>query len=277
LPRRIVFLVLVAFLALRLDADAETIKLFSFNMQIFGVSKSAKDEVMTILADIVSRSSVTAVQEVRSVDIGPVMRFMQLLPPEYAFLLGPREGRTRSKEQYWIIYDSSKMRLLDERTWPDPEDVFERNPLGVWFQTNGGFDFILINTHIQPSNAAQEIAALPEVAQYYQDLWGETDVALVGDFNADGNYYDENDLAALFPEDGYRIIITNDYDTTLASSDNTYDRIIITASAVEDYAGVCGVLRFDEEYDFSALSIQPRQVSDHYPVWAEFYTDADTD
>jgi endonuclease/exonuclease/phosphatase family metal-dependent hydrolase len=277
LQRGAVFLALAAFFALRFDAGAETIKLFSFNMQIFGPSKSANAEATAILADIVSRSSVTAVQEVRSADIGPVTRFMRLLPPEYAFLLGPREGRSRSKEQYWIIYDSSKMRILDERAWPDPQDIFERNPLGVWLQTQGTFDFILINTHIQPSNAAREIAALPEVAQYYQELWGEADVALVGDFNADGSYYDENDLAAIFPEDAYRIIITNDYDTTLASSDNTYDRIIITSSAVEDYAGACGVLRFDDEYDFSALSIRPRQVSDHYPVWAEFYTDADTD
>jgi hypothetical protein len=277
LRRGTIFLALVVSFALRFDAGAETIKLFSFNMQIFGPSKAANAEVTAILADIVSRSSVTAVQELRSADIGPVIRFMRLLPPEYAFLLGPREGRSRSKEQYWLIYDSSKMRLLDERTWFDPEDIFERNPLGVYFQTNGAFDFILINTHVQPSNAAREIAALPEVARYYQELWGETDVALVGDFNADGNYYDENDLAAVFPEDAYRIIIANDYDTTLASSDNTYDRIIITASAVEDYAGACGVLRFDDEYDFSALSIQPRQVSDHYPVWAEFYTDADTD
>jgi hypothetical protein len=277
LPRRIAFLALAAWFALGCPAGAETIKLFSFNMQIFGVAKAANDEAMAILADMVSRSSVTAVQELRSVDLGPVTGFMRLLPPNYAFLLGPREGRSRSKEQFWIIYDSSQMRILDERTWPDPEDIFERNPLGVWFQTSGVFDFILINTHIQPSNAAQEIAALPEVARYFQELWGEADVALVGDFNADGSYYDEDDLIALFPEEEYRIIITNDYDTTLAPSDNTYDRIIITASAVEDYAGVCGVLRFDEAYDFSALSIQPRQVSDHYPVWAEFYTGADTD
>jgi endonuclease/exonuclease/phosphatase family metal-dependent hydrolase len=277
LPRRIVFPALVFLFGLRFILGAETIKLFSFNMQIFGVSKAAKSEVMMILADIVSRSDVTAVQEVRSADIEPVMRFMRMLPPAYAFLLGPREGRSASKEQHWIIYDSSKLRLLDERTWPDPQDIFERSPLGAYFQTRGAFDFILINNHLQPSNAARELAALPDVVRSFQELWGETDVALVGDFNADGAYYDENDLAALFPEDGYRIIISNDYDTTLASSDNTYDRIIITASAFEDYAGASGVLRFDELYDFSELSIEPRHVSDHYPVWAEFYTAADTD
>jgi endonuclease/exonuclease/phosphatase family metal-dependent hydrolase len=269
--------VLVFLFVLPRSIGAETIKLFSFNMQIFGASKAAKTEVMMILADIVSRSDVTAVQEVRSAGIEPVTRFMRMLPPSYAFLLGPREGRSVSKEQYWIIYDSSKLRLLDERTWPDPEDIFERNPLGAYFQTRGAFDFILINNHIQPSNAARELAALPELVRYYQELWGETDVALVGDLNADGSYYDENDLAALFPEDAYHIIIANEYDTTLASGDNTYDRIIITASALEDYAGACGVLRFDETYDFSELSIQPRHVSDHYPVWAEFYTAADTD
>jgi endonuclease/exonuclease/phosphatase family metal-dependent hydrolase len=273
---RTAFFALV-FLGLRFGLGAETIKLCSFNIQIFGVSKAAKDEVMAILADIVSRSDVTAVQEVRSADIGPVTRFMQMLPPGYAFLLGPREGRSSSKEQYWIIYNSGKMRLLDEQTWADPQDIFERNPLGAYFQTEGGFDFILINNHIQPGNATQEIAALPEVVRHYQELWGETDVALVGDFNADGSYYNEQDLTAVFPEEEYRIIITNDYDTTLAASDNTYDRIIITTSAIEDYAGACGVLRFDEVYDFSRLSVQPRHVSDHYPVWAEFYTAADTD
>ncbi|MDR0721056.1 MAG: endonuclease, partial [Treponema sp.] len=155
--------------------------------------------------------------------------------------------------------------------------IFERNPLAAYFQTGGGFDFILINNHIQPSNAAREIAALPGVARSFQDLWGETDVALVGDFNADGSYYDENDLAAVFPQDAYHIVIANEHDTTVASGDNTYDRIIISASAVEDYTGACGVLRFDEVYDFSELFIEPRHVSDHYPVWAEFYTGADTD
>jgi endonuclease/exonuclease/phosphatase family metal-dependent hydrolase len=202
---------------------------------------------------------------------------MHLLPEKYAYILGPREGRSSSKEQYWIIYDRTKLRLLGETTWADPEDIFERNPLGAYFQTGDKFDFILIDNHIQPTNAAREIAALPEVVHYFQQLWDETDVVLAGDFNADGKYYDETVLTATFPEHEYYSIITNGYDTTVAVSDNTYDRIIITASAWEDYAGVCGVIRFDELYDFTELSIQPDQVSDHYPVWAEFYIDADTD
>jgi endonuclease/exonuclease/phosphatase family metal-dependent hydrolase len=237
----------------------------------------AKGEVAGILADIISRADLTAIQEVRSRDIAPVVQFMRLLPPRYAYVLGLREGRSASKEQFWVIYDTTKLRLLGENTWADPEDIFERPPLGIYFQTMDTFDFILIDTHIQPANAAREIAAIPGVVQYYQELWNETDVVIAGDFNADGSYYDETDLAAIFPQTGYHIIITNGYDTTVAAGDNTYDRIIITASAIEDYTGLCGVIRFEDAYDFSALTIQPRHVSDHYPVWAEFTISADTD
>nr|WP_174269886.1 endonuclease/exonuclease/phosphatase family protein [Treponema primitia] len=236
-----------------------------------------KPEVVAILTDIISKADLVAIQEVRSQDIAPVVQFMQLLPLKYGYVLGPREGRTSSKEQYWVIYDTTKMRIAGENTWADPDDIFERNPLGVYFQTKDAFDFILIDNHIQPSNAVSEIAALPLAVKYFQELWDERDVVIVGDFNADGGYFNEGTLAGIFPEYGYKIIITNDFDTTVAESDNTYDRIIVTASAFEDYAGNCGVIRFDELYDFSALTIQPRHVSDHFPVWAEFFLGTDTD
>jgi endonuclease/exonuclease/phosphatase family metal-dependent hydrolase len=256
---------------------AETIKLFSFNIQIFGASKMSKPELALILADIISQADVAAIQEVRSREIAPLLEFMKKLPSKYAYVLGPREGRSTSKEQYWIIYDSTKLQAIADATWSDPDDIFERNPLGVYFQTAGSFDFILINNHIQPTRAVQEIDTIPEVVHYFQDLWAERDVILAGDFNADGTYYDEGLLTSVFPDNEYQIIITNDFDTSLAIKDNTYDRIIITASAMEDNAGACGVIRFDELYDFTGLTIRPRQVSDHYPVWAEFHIDADTD
>jgi deoxyribonuclease-1/deoxyribonuclease-1-like protein len=143
--------------------------------------------------------------------------------------------------------------------------------------TKDKLDFILIDNHLRPSSAAQEIAALPEAVSWFRELWDEQDVFIVGDFNADGAYYDETLLESVFPEAEYLCVITNDLDTSLAESQNTYDRFIITRSAREDYIGKFGVLRFDEVYDFSAYSIQPKEVSDHYPVWAEFRLDKDTD
>jgi endonuclease/exonuclease/phosphatase family metal-dependent hydrolase len=265
------------------------VKIFSFNIQIFGHAKMTKSGVPAILADIVSCSDITAIQELRSADIAPVEQFMAVLrerrgeeadpslPGKYAYVLGPREGRSSSKEQYWIIYDRTKFTVLAEDTYFDPEDKFERNPLAVYFQSGDKLDFILINNHLKPGDAEAEIGALPEVVAYYRDVWGERDVFVVGDFNADGQYYDESFLHTVFPEDAYYSIITNEYDTTVAASDNTYDRFIITGEAVEDFTGNFGVTRFDEIYDFEQLGVAPNAVSDHYPVWAEFYTGRDTD
>jgi endonuclease/exonuclease/phosphatase family metal-dependent hydrolase len=256
---------------------AENIRVFSFNIQIFGRAKMAKPDVVSILTDIVSLADVIAIQEVRTASIEPVEQFMRLLPARYAYIIGSREGRSSSKEQFWIIYDTSKVRALATETWSDPEDVFERNPFAVFFQTLDKFDFIIINNHIQPDNAYKEINMLPKVVDHYRRNWNEADILLVGDFNADGRYYDEHFLWEVFPPEQYRIVISNEYDTSVADSENTYDRIIITSSTVEDYTGKHGVIRFDEIYNFDQYVIRPRDVSDHYPIWAEFSINADTD
>ena len=257
--------------------ESERIRICTFNIQIFGVSKMSKPEVAGILADIVSRFDLTAVHELRSARPDPVDRFMALLPERYGYVLGPREGRSSSKEQFWIIYDTEKLTGLGAEAWPDPGDRFERNPLGVYFQTKDKFDFILVNIHVRPGGAAEEIAAMPELVSGFRELWQENDVLLAGDFNADGLYYDATALPAVFPGDEYLIITGNDLDTTVAPGDNAYDRIIVTLSAAEDYARNRGVMRFEEHYDFDALQVRPRELSDHYPVWAEFFVDRDTD
>jgi len=254
--------------------DEETFTIFSFNIQIFGVSKMAKTGVAAVLAEILSKADVAAIQEVRSASPEPVERFMSLLPDRYDWVLGPREGRTSSKEQYWIIYDAERLDALDSALFPDDGDVFEREPLGALMAArDGGFDFVLVDCHLRPEGAAEEIAALPGVAAYFRERWGEEDVLILGDFNADGAYYDEALLEEVFP--GWRIIIGNNMDTTVSATENTYDRFVISPSADEDFSGRFGVLRFDEELDLGG--IRPRDLSDHYPVWAEFYTARDTD
>ena len=271
----LLFLVLYTALAQSPETgpSGETVVIMSFNIQTFGVSKMSKPEVVEILVSLVSRAGIAAVQEVRSKTIEPVERFMALLPEGYGYCLGPRLGRTSSKEQYWVIYDTARFTVLETDTWPDTDDIFEREPYAVYFKSNNSFDFILINSHIQPRAAEKEIAMLPDVAGYYRNLWNDPDVFIVGDLNADGSYFDESLLEQIFPPDQYYHIITNEYDTTTGANSNTYDRFIITLSALKYFTGTFGVIRFDEEYDFSQYSIQPRNVSDHYPVWAEFWID----
>ncbi|MDR1635887.1 MAG: hypothetical protein LBR93_00985, partial [Treponema sp.] len=195
----------------------ETVKVVSFNIRTFGAAKMAKPKVAGILRAIVSRADITAIQELRSASGEPLEQFMAGLPG-YDYALGPREGRSSYKEQFLVIYDREKFSLLGMETYPDPEDLFERNPLGICFKASGGFDFILINNHVKPGDAPREIAALGEAVSWFRSLWGEPDLLILGDLNADGAYYDETELGGIFPDSQYSILTGNDQDTTVAES-----------------------------------------------------------
>ena len=94
----------------------------------------------------------------------------------------------------------------------------------------------------------------------------------MGDLNADGSYFNENSTSDMSgPE--YIWIIDNSLDTTTKSTDYTYDRIVLTDAS--DYTNDSGVFRFDTEYRLNYN--ETVAVSDHYPVYAEFWIDRDND
>ena len=43
-----------------------------------------------------------------------------------------------------------------------------------------------------------------------------------------------------------------------------------------DWTGEWGVYRFDEEEGFIGKGLKATDISDHYPVWAVFYSNRDT-
>jgi endonuclease/exonuclease/phosphatase family metal-dependent hydrolase len=103
---------------------------------------------------------------------------------------------------------------------------------------------------------------------------GKGDFIVMGDLNADCTYFNENSPSPLRSSD-YIWIINDSVDTTTKSTDCTYDRIIITNPAITDYMGNSGVFRFDEEYNLNYDNTIA--VSDHYPVYANFWVNRDTD
>src|SRR3989338_426455 len=82
------------------DTLDSTIKLASFNIEVFGKSKREKEDVMQALTDIVSQYDIIAIQEVRdsAEETLPyfVDRINQASGKSYAFVIGPRVGRTSS-------------------------------------------------------------------------------------------------------------------------------------------------------------------------------------
>jgi len=268
------------------DSANDTITIASFNIQVFGTTKAGKPEVMSILAKIISQFDIVAIQEIRDSSgtaIKDLEAAVDALGTDYDYIIGPRLGRTSSKEQYAYMFRTGTVEPLNSRTFEDPADVFHREPLIAEFKAkNGKFDFTIVNIHVDPDEADDEIDALGSLMSILQEDQTERDFIALGDMNSDCAYFQETTGWELSWTDPYNDaslylwLIDNGKDTTVGSNTCTYDRIIITkATTGADWTGQAGVYRFDEIYGLAPD--QAKKVSDHYPVWATFHTTRDSD
>ena len=259
----------------------DTIKIASFNIQVFGKTKAGKPKVMEIITDIITQFDIVAIQEIRDKSGTAITRLENLLDAtgtDYNYIIGPRLGRSSSKEQYAYIYNTDTIEAIgDPYTYDDSaKDIFHREPFIAQFKAkNGTFDFTMVTIHTDPDSATEEIYALHQVIEQARAFTGESDIIALGDFNADCNYHEESNRGPL-SEDSYIYAIKDSADTNLAKSDCTYDRIIMTKSSTEtDFTGMSGVYRFDTIHSLSYN--EAKKVSDHYPVYAVFSTNKDAD
>jgi len=288
------------------QADGETIKICSFNIQNLGLSKMSDPEVMGTLADILAQCDITAVQEVSDVS-GQVMAALVYdtmngsakYDSTYDFELSPRIGLNRSSsnaEQYAFVYNADRISVARwEGTklayvYPDGmsgiEDIFAREPYIVEFRA-GKFDFALATIHTKPDDAEREICSLAKVIEDAQARFSEGDVLVLGDFNSDGSYFNEDISAAecALKDQKYSWLIGDSLDTTVSvKNDNTYDRIVGDSRFMgEDFTGLSGVFYFDQAqlegspFVMVPTTLETKEYSDHYPVWAIFYMNRDTD
>jgi len=256
----------------RPSGDRETLRIATFNIQVFGKSKLAKAPVMDVLARVVRRFDVVAIQEVRSKDQTVVPRFVDLINQDgsrFDFAIGPRLGRTSSKEQYAYIFNTDTVEI--DRDWiytaDDRDDLLHREPLVAAFRArapkaDAAFTFTLINIHTDPDETDQELDALDDVfTQVQHDGSGEDDVILLGDLNVD-----EYHLGQLGRLPGIMHIIAGV--PTNTRGNHTYDNMLFDRRATVEYSGSAGVLNLMSEFNLTLE--QALKVSDHMPVWAEF-------
>jgi endonuclease/exonuclease/phosphatase family metal-dependent hydrolase len=172
----------------------EGLRIVTFNIQVFGQAKLDQPEVMDVLVRTVRRFDVAAIQEVRSADQSVLPRFVEMINADgsqYAYVLGPRLGRTSSKEQYAFVFDTTRVAIDPHSilTVADPQDLLHREPLAARFQALGplpgeAFSFTLVNIHTDPDETDQELDVLDDVFRIVQSQ-GEDDVILLGDLNVD--------------------------------------------------------------------------------------------
>ena len=248
------------------------IRIASFNIQVFGASKSRKERVMDILARIARQFDVLAIQEIRAKNQDIIPRYVELINSagrEYDYMIGPRLGRTSSKEQYAFIFDRASIEV-DRRqlyTVDDPDDLLHREPLVGWFRVRGpptdqAFTFTLINIHTDPDEIDQELDVLDDVFQAVRDDGrGEDDVILLGDVNVDDKHLGE---LGQIPEITWVISQT----PTNTRQTSQYDNVVFHGRATTEFTGQAGVLDFMRR--FNLTMDEALEVSDHMPVWCEF-------
>jgi endonuclease/exonuclease/phosphatase family metal-dependent hydrolase len=251
---------------------ADTIKICSFNIQVFGTSKLKKPQAMDVLTKVVRRFDVVAIQEVRSTDDTVVPKFVEMVNADgskYDFVIGPRLGRTNSKEQYAVLFNTARIEVDRGSiyTVDDPQDLLHREPLVARFRVRGvppekAFTFNLVDIHTDPDETVQELDALADVFVGVQrNGSGEDDVILLGDLNVD-----ERHLGRLGQVPGIAHAVTGV--TTNTRRDKMYDNIVFDGRATKEFTGEWGVV--DLQKGFQLTQQAALEVSDHCPVWAAF-------
>ncbi|MCY2991930.1 MAG: endonuclease/exonuclease/phosphatase family protein [Planctomycetota bacterium] len=252
--------------------SAGSIRVATFNIQVFGDSKAKKPHVMDILARIVRQFDVVAIQEVCSKSQDLIPNFLDLVNAggrHYDYLVGPRLGRNDSKEQYVFIYDMATVEVDRSQlyTVADPDDLLHWEPLVAWFRVRGpppdqAFTFSLVNVHVEPDEAQQELEVLADVYRGVRnDGRQEDDVIILGNLNADFEH-----LGRLGQISGMTSAIRGLPTNTRGT--HQLDNLVFHGLATAEYTGRSGVFDFLREYNLTLE--EALEVSDHLPVWAEF-------
>ncbi|KAK3237478.1 hypothetical protein CYMTET_52450 [Cymbomonas tetramitiformis] len=188
----------------------------AFNVQTYGVTKSSRSAVMDVLVEIFARYQLVGMQEIRETPDNScgentgssVCKLLGLLndhvvnTTRYNLTIGSQTPQDSTySEQYMYVYDTSVLELLDARSYPDDGNHFTRDPYAARFRVIGppesrlaqrGFDFAVAVLHTPPDEATEEISELDGLARWMEDSM-DTDVMIMGDLNADGSYFDEDD------------------------------------------------------------------------------------
>jgi len=252
--------------------QADTVVIASFNIQVFGTSKLAKPQVVETLAKVVRNFDVVAIQEVRAKSNDVIPSFVKQVNADgshYQYVIGPRLGRTNSKEQYTFLYDTNRIQVDTSSvgTMHDPGDRLHRPPMFVRFrarvpQAEQGFTFWMVNTHTDPDEVPEEVDALADAFVALKTARpDEDDIILLGDLNASPQQFGR---IRNLPDINWAVSGT----TTNTRRSKTYDNLIFQRTATAEYTGRWGVLDLQTTYGLSLK--QALEVSDHNPVWAAF-------
>lgn len=263
--------------------NSSSVKIAAFNVQVFGKSKMEKSAFNKNIRNILKNFDMIFFQEIRDSSETAIYELLDLLnyrrktTQRYEITVSPRLGSTSSKESYAYIYRKDKFELKEVHQYGDRGKNFERPPYSAYFYIKlYGLDYPiwLHGCHISPGEADHEIGKLYDVYKYYTTTTKLSSrkkkhikerSILLGDFNADCSYLSATKLEENKLYKAFDWII--DEDSTVATSDCSYDRFVVTHDDLNSLVKKTSVYRFDEKLKLSSST--SKIISDHYPIVME--------
>jgi endonuclease/exonuclease/phosphatase family metal-dependent hydrolase len=258
------------------ETTPDSIRIATFNLQVFGRTKSNNDQAMQALARIGRQFHVIALQEICGPGQDAVARLVEKMNEDggqYDFLLSKPLGHASFKQQYGFIFDRRTIDVDRPRccSIEDPDSLFEHPPFVGYFQVqpklaSNPIRFTLVNVQINPENRHAELELMDEI---YELIWnrgrGEDDVIMLGDFQTNS----ETLSSILGPSRLVPVLDAGVLTDTRLSKQT--DNILVHSEATPEFHGKAETFRFMRRFN---LSLQESlAISDHLPVWAEFQLD----
>lgn len=185
----------------------------------------------------------------------------------------PAIGRSSYKERYAVFFRTDRVQLLSSSVWTDTGDKFEREPQIVKVRhIQTGADYTFINWHTIFGTTAERQAEIKEIAAVFNSVQASSssdqDVILVGDHNREATSPWWATLTALSPAVGYKVNELTSINTSCAFA-SAYDHFWYQSTYVTEYSS--------SGRDYIANMCDFREVSDHAPIYIQFYSSSDTD
>lgn len=254
------------------SATAKTIRVGSFNLQMFGASKVAKPQVMEALAKIGRQYDVLALQEISGQEQDLLPTLVEKINQSgraFDYLIGPRVGGEGKSLQFAFLFDTHRIETdrIQLYTVEDPSQLLTYDPLVAWFRTKelaieDAFTFTMVNVLIDEGRKEDELRLLPELMMSIRrDGRQEDDCILVGDFGVGDGMLQHMRSAGIAP--ALHGLPTN------VRGNSMFDNICFSQTATSEFNGRVGVTDFLRDFNLSLD--QALEISDHLPIWVEFY------
>jgi exonuclease III len=262
----------------RLD---ENLLLATWNIQNLGNTKTKR--ALQYIADICERFDVIALQEIKT-DLRGLSQLQGLLPGgDYRVLVTDPTG---NNERFAFLYDRRTVRstgLVCEIGFPvSPAEhtgfQLHRMPYCASFKA-GRFDFIVVNVHIFYGKSKKDeelrVKEIDWLVDYIRHRTKtdphkvfDRDFFVVGDFNIEkqGDRFFKS-----LRQDDFKMPPNLDTLKTNFFQNKTFDKIAWVDRKSFRFGGHCNVVPFSHVlFRDSKPKGGKKEISDHFPVWAEF-------